>query len=66
MDENLYNPKTYTFEHPKYWGDEELVEEECNNEELTWEELYEELHNLPGANEDNFYGLRRIFTDLGL
>lgn len=63
MDENTYNPDTYIYEG-KYYGDEELMDENCNDIQLTTDQLYSELQKLPGVDLQNFYGMRNLIDEL--
>jgi len=61
-DDHYYNEDTCVFEHPRFWGNEELYEGSCNTVELTSIQLYEELAALPGADLNNFYGMNAVFA----
>ena len=61
QDDNDYNEDTYMFEHPTYWGNEDLTD--WNDEKLTADQLLAELQKLPGADFNNYYGMREIFRD---
>ena len=61
QNEDEYDPETYIYNHPIYWGDEEL--KDVNDEVLTADELVREIQALPGPDFTNYYGLRAIFDE---
>lgn len=63
FNEDEYNPETYVYENDPYWGTEELLPGEVNDIELTSEELYSVLNELPGVELNELYGLREVFND---
>lgn len=63
FNEDEYNPDTYVYENDPYWGTEELIPSEVNDIELSSEELYATLAQLPGVDLDDLYGLREVLDD---
>lgn len=61
QDDDEYNAETYMYEHPKYWGNEDLTD--WNDEKLTADQLMSELLKLPRVDFEDYYGMREIFND---
>jgi hypothetical protein len=58
-----YDEETHVYKHPKFWGDEELID--VNDVKLTAKQLYNELKALPDADLKNFYGMNNVFNKFG-
>lgn len=61
MDNKDYNEETGVYDHPVYWGDEELAET-WNDVKLTADQLYDEIRKFD-VNFSTWYGVSDLFRD---